>query len=86
MVFRIVTKFFPAMLLAVLAACAPTVMKAYPGPVLPLSHIARIENGAYASIEVFDGRRVTGDAVEALPGTHTIVVRPMEYRQPAGPY
>lgn len=83
---HIVTNTLAAILLAVLAACAPTVMKGYPGPVLPVSQIARVESGAYTGIEVLDGRRVTSDAVNVLPGMHTIVVRPIEYQQPAGPY
>lgn len=86
MILRTVTSTFLTILLAVLAACAPTVMKGYPGPVLPDSRIARIETGAYTAIEAVDGLSATSDTVDVLPGNHTIVVRPLEYQQPASQY
>ncbi len=86
MFFRIFAKAVLPIMLAVLPACAVTAMKAYPGPVLPASQTARVESGAYTAIEALDAQKVTSETMDVLPGPHILLVRPLEYRQPAGPY
>ncbi|OPY63357.1 MAG: hypothetical protein A4E57_03810 [Syntrophorhabdaceae bacterium PtaU1.Bin034] len=73
-------------LLLLLAACSPAVIKGYPGPTLPGNQTALVETGAYTVIEGFDGQRATGDAVVLLPGPHTLHIRPNEYQQPMSQY